>query len=397
MDRTSAALARKKPLPMDEAQEWASGPITIRRVEAIPMALPLKKPMKMAGVTIVNAENLLVRIESADGSVGWGEAASAPTMTGDILPGMVAAVSAHLGPALVGQDARFRPSLMQSLDAALYGNTGAKAAIDMALIDLIGRLRGVSFSDLIGGVRRTSVRPMCLVGNMNVAEDVAEARARLAEGYAFFKLKVASKPLEQDIEATHAMRAALGRDIPLCADANQGFTREQARRYLDATRDAGLLFLEQPIAGEDVAGMAALARATGTPLAADEGIHRIGDLETHAREGAASGASLKFIKLGGVGALLRAAAMCEARGLFVNVAGKVAESGIASAAVVHAGCAVHDAAWGVSVTDMYLQADVVDTPLRLRADGAIAAPEGPGLGVTVNESAVRRLRTTWND
>lgn len=392
MDRTST-LARKNSRPMDEAQEWAAGPVTIRRVDAIPVALPLKKPMKMAGVTIVNAENLLVRIEAADGIVGWGEAASAPTMTGDILPGMVAAVSAHLGPALMGQDARFRPALMHSLDAALYGNTGAKAAIDMALIDLLGRVRGASFSDLIGGVRRTCVRPMCLVGNMSVVQDVAEARSRLAQGYAFFKLKVASKPLEQDIDATHAMREALGPDIPLCADANQGFTREQARSYLDATRDAGLLFLEQPIAGEDIAGMAALARATGVPLAADEGIHRIGDLEAHAREGAASGASLKFIKLGGVGALLRAAAVCEVRGLFVNVAGKVAESGIASAAVVHAGCAVHDAAWGVSVTDMYLQADIVDAPLRLRADGTIAAPNGPGLGVTVDESAVRRFRS----
>src|SRR5689334_22033807 len=81
-------------------------PLTIRRIEAIPVALPLKSPMKMAGITITKAENLLVRVESADGTVGWGEAPSAPTMTGDTLGGLVAAVRDHLAPLLVGKDIR---------------------------------------------------------------------------------------------------------------------------------------------------------------------------------------------------------------------------------------------------------------------------------------------------
>ena len=81
-------------------------PLVIRRVDAIPVALPLKAPMKMANATVATAENLLVRIEAADGTVGWGEAASAPTMTGDTLGGLVAAVREHLAPMLAGKDAR---------------------------------------------------------------------------------------------------------------------------------------------------------------------------------------------------------------------------------------------------------------------------------------------------
>ena len=77
-------------------------PLVIRRVDAIPVALPLKAPMKMAGITIATAQNLLVRVESADGTVGWGEAPSAPTMTGDTLGGLVAAVRHHLAPLLIG-------------------------------------------------------------------------------------------------------------------------------------------------------------------------------------------------------------------------------------------------------------------------------------------------------
>src|SRR3954463_9802851 len=108
-------------------------PLIVRRVDAIAVALPLKSPMKMAGITIAKAENLLVRIESEGGLVGWGEAPSAPTMTGDTLGGLVAAVRDYLAPLLVDKDANadHRPMLQR----ALIGNTGAHSAIEMALLD----------------------------------------------------------------------------------------------------------------------------------------------------------------------------------------------------------------------------------------------------------------------
>src|ERR1700739_3082011 len=114
-------------------------PLAIRRVDAVPVALPLKKPMKMAGVNITHAQNVVVRIEAKDGTVGWGEAASAPTMTGDTLGGLVAAARDHLAPLLIGQDAWQRASLVRRMQAALVGNTGAHSAVEMALLDLAGR------------------------------------------------------------------------------------------------------------------------------------------------------------------------------------------------------------------------------------------------------------------
>src|SRR6185295_13944492 len=124
-------------------------PLPIRRVDTIPVALPLKTPMKMSGITISKAENVLVRIEAADGSVGWGEAASAPTMTGDTLGGLVAAVRDHLALMLVGQDAHQRPALMQTLRRALMGNTGAHSAVEMALLDLTGRASNTRLIDAV--------------------------------------------------------------------------------------------------------------------------------------------------------------------------------------------------------------------------------------------------------
>ena len=367
----------------------ARPPLLIRRVDAIPVALPLKKPMKMAGVTIDVAENVLVRIEAAGGMVGWGEAASAPTMTGDTQGSLVAAVR-HLGPLMVGEDAWMRSGLMRRLGAALLGNTGAHSAIELALIDLAGRAASLPAIDLIGGAVRRAVAPMWLLGNATPDQDAAEARERLAEGFRFFKVKVGAKSVDGDIASTLAVRAALGPDIPICADANCGFAPAAARRYLDGTRSAGLMFLEQPLGHHDLKGLAALARVAPIPLGADEGIHSLADITAHAEAGA-GGVSLKLIKLGGMSAAIGAAHACERLGLAVNVAAKIAESGIASAAAVHLACAAPRVDWGVSLTHFYLAADIVKEPLTI-TDGTVGLPEKPGLGVEVDEAAVARLR-----
>jgi len=364
-------------------------PLVIRRVDAVPVALPLKKPMKMAGVHIAHAHNVLVRIEADDGTVGWGEAASAPTMTGDTLGGLVAAVRDHLAPVLVGRNAWDRPALARRMQAALIGNTGAHSAVEMALYDLAGRTANLPLIELIGGAVRAGVAPMWLLGNPTTEEDIAEAREREAAGFHFFKLKVGVKPLEKEIAGTLALRAALGPDVPLCADANCGFIVEAARRYLDSTRAANLLFVEQPLGHADLDGFAALARSAPVPLGADEGIHSLGDIEAHARAGA-GGVSLKLIKLGGIGPAIEAAQLCRRLGLKVNVASKIAESSIAASALVHLACAIPASDWGVSLTHFYLAEDLVKRPLSL-GDGIVALPTGPGLGVEVDEAAVGRF------
>ena len=365
-------------------------PLIIRRVDAVPLALPLKAPMKMSGIAITRAENVLVRIEAVDGTVGWGEAASAPTMTGDTLGGLVAAVRDHLAPVVRGQDAWERPRLVAALRRALLGNTGAHSAIEMALLDLAGRAAGARAIDLIGRPRRTSVRPMWLLGNATADDDITEAHAKQREGFNFFKLKIAVKPLAAEIAAALRMRQTLGPAVPLCADANGGLTLDAARRYIEGTRKAKLMFIEQPLRHDDLKGLRSLTRASRTPIGVDEGIHSTGDIEAHARCGA-GGVSLKLIKLGGIGAAIEAAGLCRRLGLSVNVAAKVAESSIGTAAAIHLACAVPSISWGVSLTHFYLAEDVVKSPPILQ-DGLVLLPSGPGLGVDIDEAAVERFR-----
>jgi muconate cycloisomerase len=364
--------------------------LIIRRVDAIPVALPLVKPVRMAAETVTHARNILVRIEAVDGTVGWGEAASAPTMTGDTLGGLTAAVRDHLGPALIGTDAWMRPALMKRLRAVLHGNPGAHSAVELALLDLAGQASGVRLIDLVGGPLRREVAPMWLVGNATPDEDVAEAKAKAREGIRFFKLKVGVKPLDSEIVTALAVREALGPDVSICADANCGFSYDAARRYLAATREVDLLFLEQPFADGDLKGLAGLARRTALPIGADEGIHSLRDIEAHAAAGA-GGVSLKLIKLGGFAAALNAGALCRRLGLAVNVAAKMAESSLGAAATVHLACALDNIDWGVSLTHFYLAEDIARAPLAME-DGLVTLPGKAGLGVEIDEAAVARLR-----
>ena len=125
----------------------------IKAIEPIAVSLPMKKPVKMAGETVTRADNILVRIETDDGAVGWGEAASAPTMTGETVASMMAAV-AHMAPGLLKRPADDIAGAAAAMDAQMYGNSGAKAAIEIALHDLVGRAKGLPLHALLGGKRR---------------------------------------------------------------------------------------------------------------------------------------------------------------------------------------------------------------------------------------------------
>jgi muconate cycloisomerase len=371
--------------------ERVAEPLAIKHIEAIPVALPLVKPVVMAGERIERSRNLLVRVEAANGLVGWGEAASAPTMTGDVLPGMVAALNEYLAPLVEGQDAMQRAALAQRIGHALHGNGGAKCALDMALNDLVGRHLGVSLADMFGGPVRETLRPMYLLGNPRVADDVAEAQKKIKDGFTFFKLKVGIKHPAEEADAAVEIRRHVGREIALCADANMGMTFQNARLFVERAREADLLFLEQPLREDDFDGMAALARVSPTPLNGDEAIGSIAAILALHRLGAIQGANLKTIKMGGIGATVHAMSMCAALGLSINLACKVAESSIGAAAIAQLGSVAANLDWGVSITNHYLAEDLTESAVRIE-HGAVHRPRGAGLGVNVRESQVNRYR-----
>lgn len=360
----------------------------IKRIEPIAVNLPMVKPVRMSLEEVSCAKNVLIRLETNEEIVGWGEAASAPTMTGETVESMVAA-GRYLAPLLEGMPADEIAAVTARANLYLYGNQAAKSAIEMALHDALGHARGKPAHDLLGNKRRNRIPALRMIGTGNIDADIEEAGRRKAEGYVAFKIKVGvADPLE-DAKRTRRICDVLGRGMLICADANQGWSVEQAIAYVQAVADTTLEFFEQPVAGDDIKGMARVARASRIRIGFDEGLHGMDDLRRHHNAGAAHGCSLKTIKLGGMKPVYDAALLCESLGMKVNLACKIAESGIAAAAMLHLAAAVPSLDWGVSVSSQYLADDVLKEPIPFAA-GHFEVPAGPGLGIEVDEVKVRR-------
>jgi muconate cycloisomerase len=154
---------------------------------------------------------------------------------------------------------------------------------------------------------------------------------------------------------------------------------------------AGLLYLEQPFRDNDLANTLALARVSTIPLCADESAHSVESIMAWHAAGAIAGVNLKTIKLGGIVPTLRAATVSHTLGLAINLASKTGESSIAVAALTHLGYTVPNLDWGININNHYLASDLVRQPLE-QANGSVECPTGPGLGVDVDEQAVRRFR-----
>lgn len=363
----------------------------IKRIEPVTVSLPMVKPLKMSFEEVTSAENVLVRLESSDGVVGWGGAGAAPTMTGETVHSMAAAIR-YLAPRLEGMALDDIAAVMKRAGNYLYGNASAKSVIEIALHDVLARARNQPMHDLLGGKRRARVPILRMVGTgKGTAADIEDARRAQAEGHVAFKIKVGVAEPREDAERTRGICEALhgNGEILICSDANQGWSPEQAVSYVRAVADTTLAFFEQPVAAHDIAGMAQVARASRVPIGCDEGLHSLDDLRRHHDAGAAAGFSLKTIKLGGLQPVMDAGRLCQELGLKVNLASKMAETGINTAALLHLAAALPAVDWGVGLSSQYLVEDILKTPIAFER-GHVSLPAGPGLGVEVDEAAVRR-------
>ena len=349
-------------------------------LEAIPVSVPLRRPVVMSGEVVDCARNLIVCASDGDGRKGWGEASSAPLMTGETQEGMVAATR-YMAERLKGRRLDSVEDLSIGVSRAMYGNPGSKAAIEMALLDLLGKCCGKPLHELLGNRVRDVASVLLMLTSDDACPEPEQARQARERGVRAFKIKVGFDSVRSDLARCEAVRETLGAGPRISADANEGFRRPDAIAFCSGAKAAGLDFVEQPVPGADLEGMRNCAAACGVPIAADEGIQSLQDIRNHFETGAARGGSLKPLKLG-IGNLLQAGIMMSRLGMHVNVAGKVAETGIGSAAISHIAVSLPQLDWDVSVTNQYLEDDIVANPVRALA-GTICPPDGPGLGIDV--------------
>jgi L-alanine-DL-glutamate epimerase-like enolase superfamily enzyme len=351
----------------------------------------MRKPIKMAGETLTHAQTLLVRLIDEEGREGWGEASSAPLMTGETL-GSIAASTGYLIGALMGVPI-FEPAAIATLQGRiLYANPSAKSCHETALMDLFAQRKGVPLHDLLGGAcsgKDARLEMLHMLASGDLDSELEEARSLRLQGYRQWKIKVGSGDHANDVRRIRAICAELAGDF-VSADANQSLPVEHAQAIAAAGVQSGLGFLEQPFRTDMMNEMAALHQKSGLALCADESIAGLDDISAHIKAGAAQGVSLKLIKMGGTQLLVEAGRLCLASGLRINLACKVAETTISAAATAHAGFAAGQAAWGFSMSNRYLADDVCEAPL-VPVDGAVTLAQlrSQGLGFAPDEQRLK--------
>jgi muconate cycloisomerase len=275
------------------------------------------------------------------------------------------------------------------MDGRMYGNQGAKAAIEIALHDLAGRAAAKPVHALLGAKKRSRIPLLGVIGGGDIEGDLRDAASKKSAGVTAYKIKVGIDTPENDAARTRAICKVLGDGMLTSADANQGYSIDQAVSYVHAVKGSGLDFFEQPVAADELAGMAKVAAATDIAIGADEGIHSLDDIRRHHDSKAARGVSLKAIKLGGIGAVSKAGALCDRLGMSVNVSCKTGESSVACAAALHVASVIPNIGWALTLTHLGLAEDIAKSPLPT-GKGFAESLDRPGLGIEVDADRVRR-------
>ena len=367
-----------------------SRPLTIGDVRLIVADIPVRRPHHMSFTTLTAVNFVFVRIETREGLVGWGEAAclGGPTWSEESAESIAATLERYVIPWLVGRDAARLEALRLEMARRIQGNPFARAAVEMALWDLNGRALRVPVHRLLGGRVRDRVELSWSLAVASGDAELAEARELVARGQRIFKIKTAAHPVAEDVARVRAIREAVGPAVRLRVDANQGWDRPTALRAIRAMEPHDLDFVEQPVPRWDLDGLAEIARSVSVPIMADESCASPQDALAIARRGGVSILALKLTKSAGLAGAMAIARLAEAAGLGCYV-GCMIETSLGTAAYLQAAVAAAPVTWGCELFGpLLLRGDVAREPVRY-ADGCILALDGPGLGVEVDEVALR--------
>lgn len=367
----------------------------ITRIEPIPISVPLKKGMtaKTAHGEHAVSPYVIVVVHTDEGIVGLGEATISGLWSGETQAGAVSAIRDYIAPLLLGKDPRDITAARRAMEFIIKLNPFTKAAVEMALWDIAGKAAGLPVYQLLGGKVRDKVRIKLVVWARDVAGSRAMAEQHLRMGVTCVKVKV-GLGTETDIARVRAVREVAGPVIPVTIDANCGWTIQQAKYCLRQLAEVNLLLAEQPIPAGDPAALAEVRASTPTPIMADESVFTLQDAWQLTVHRAADILSVYPGKHGGIAATAEIVAVARAAGLCCTI-GSNLELGIGTAAMLHVAAAFPEinceAFPADTIGPIYHEGDIITRPLDLGPPYS-TIPDGPGLGVELDEKAVARWR-----
>jgi muconate cycloisomerase len=369
----------------------------ITGIETVPVTVPVDRRVGK----VDNAKgfrfqsHLLMIFIKTDAQIeGVGEVTASPDWSGETSLGAKALIDQHLAPRLIGEDPRRIRHCMDRL-AKTFANPFAKAGLEMALFDTLGKSLGTPVYQLLGGAVRDGLLPLRFaVMPVGPVESADVARRMVQEGYRTIKLKVGHDPLEYDIERLRLVREAIGPEVRITVDANGGWTVNDAILAAPYLEEYGVLFVEQPVHRLDLEGLAEVRRRTRLPVMADESVFTVQDAVRCIQLRAADIISIYPGKNGGLLNTLTIASLAESAGVHCAI-GSNLEWDVGSAAMAHVCAAIPNI--GV---DRYA-ADIIGPVFHTERAalstltpnaGFVAVPQSPGLGLELDMQQIKRLR-----
>jgi len=340
----------------------------ITRIETIPVRVPLKQQLAIrsgkGNLQHTVSPFLLVKIHTDEPHIGLGEVSCTPRWSGEDQVTAAHFIQTYIAPLLIGEEATDINRLSLKIKTAIAGNPFTKAAVEMALWDLLGKSLNTPVYKLLGGAIREFVPTKWSVSGVEPAQAADIARWAVAQGFTCMKVKVGGEPAA-DLARVRAVREAVGSGVRLGVDANGGWPAFIAADMIDRLREFDIFFIEQPIAPGDDAALANLRQRAKAPIIADESLYTPQDAIALARAGAADLFSVYIGKSGGIAAARQIAAIAITPDFLP--------------------CDI--------IGPFFYEDDLLQQPLPI-IGGAARAPDGPGLGVVLNDEKVERYRVS---
>jgi len=341
---------------------------------------PLKNPFITSLRRVDALEDLVVIIECDDGSVGYGEGAATPVITGETMGSMVACI-AYIKPHIIGRDIEDFEAIIRLVHSLILKNTTAKSALEIALYDLKAKASKLPLYRMLGGTQ-TKFSTDITISMGEIDKMLADCHSAVSLGYDTLKIKIGDDP-QKDVERVRAIHDDLDKNIKLRLDANQGWTAKESVELLHALEKQDIIaeFIEQPVAADDFEGLLYIKERVQTPLLADESIFSVKDARKLLEMQAIDYVNIKLAKTAGISQALELADLSKEFGVKCMI-GCMLEGPISVAAGVHVASAKADIITMLDLDAVSLLAShPVETSIEFN-ESEIILGDAVGLGVS---------------
>jgi len=351
----------------------------ITNIRTLTLKAPLKNPFITSLRRVDALEDLVVIIECDDGSVGYGEGAPTPVITGETMGSMVACIE-YLKPHIMGKEIEDFDTILSLIHKLILKNTTAKSALEIALYDLKAKAMKLPLYRMLGGTQ-TKFSTDITISMGEIDKMITGCHTAVALGYDTLKIKIGDNP-KKDIERVIAIHDALDKNIKLRLDANQGWTAQESVELLHALEKQDIIaeFIEQPVAADDIEGLKYIKERVQTPLLADESIFSLKDARQLLEMQAIDYVNIKLAKTAGITQALELADLSKSFGVKCMI-GCMLEGPISVAAGVHVASAKADIITMLDLDAVSLLASHPITTSIQFDESTITLSDEVGLGV----------------